>query len=296
MKLSIKLKILVSVLLSVFLLNSKIYAAENPNSNMAERSRAEAKEAAKQAKTATEDAVDAADLAFKITAKEEFTKFGEDLQAAAERANQAAKNAEAKASYAYKKSLDANKAFATNLVLDAKEATAKTGVALEKVEAFLKRDLKSGDNSIKSVEADLKKAFEDSAVSTKKAANTASTYFESVISTANSDLKYAVASTKEFTSDEKRKIESGYDRQAKEIDVQITKLKEQLKTKSLAVRTALKEQVSDLENRRAEIKAKLDQLGRADASAWADVKRGVDIAFKDIKVSFHKAKMDFKRE
>lgn len=80
------------------------------------------------------------------------------------------------------------------------------------------------------------------------------------------------------------------------MDDQITKLKEQLKTKSLTVQSALNEQVSDLENRRAEIKAKLDQLGRADASAWADVKRGVDIAFKDIKVSFHKAKMDFKRE
>jgi hypothetical protein len=292
-----KLKVNFVIVISLLALNSRVDAASSTSTTTSgKQSRVEASEAAYKAKTAAEEAVEAADLAVKITAKEDFGKFSKDLKIAALKAKRAAKKAEAKAHYAYKTSLSANKSFVAKLVQDSRVATANANIALKKTETFLKRSHRSGDAELSSIESDIKRSFQESADSAKKVANTASEYVEAQLNLADSDFLSAVNSTKEFTREQKNEIENGYHRDLSKLDDQMAIFESQLKTKSTSVKVEFNEQVSNLKKQRGELNERLERLAHADGFAWKDLKLGMDSAFKDIKVSFQKASSDFKKE
>jgi len=219
-----------------------------------------------------------------------------DLKTAAIAAKRATKKAETKADVAYKKSLEANKSFAAKLVQDSRTATAKANIALKVSESFLKRGFKSGNAENSSIENDIKTSFQESADSTKQAANTASEYVDAQLNSADLQFSSVIDSTKGFTTAQKREIEDGYHRDMSKLDDQIASFDEQLKTKSSGVKSELSEQVLNLKKQRTELNVRLKRLVHANASAWKDLRLGTESAFEDIKVSFKKTSSDFKKE
>ncbi len=102
--------------------------------------------------------------------------------------------------------------------------------------------------------------------------------------------------TKEYTIEQKNEFVTELKSELAELDKDIDKMKTKASAKKDESSKEIKFQVETLEKKRADLNLKIDRLSSATKSAWAELRAGVQSAFKEIKTSVNKATEKFNEE
>ncbi len=89
----------------------------------------------------------------------------------------------------------------------------------------------------------------------------------------------------------RKKVEA----ELRELDRTVDDLKAKVQKSSPRIRSELKKEIAELEEKRDVAARKLDELKPAAAAAWEDAKAGVEAAMDDLKQAYQKVVSDFNR-
>lgn len=99
--------------------------------------------------------------------------------------------------------------------------------------------------------------------------------------------------TKEYTIEQKNEFVTGLKSELSELDKDIAVMKNKASAKTDEASKEIKLQVESLEKKRADLNLKIDKLSSASKSAWAELRSGVQSAYKEMKTSVNKASEKF---
>jgi hypothetical protein len=104
----------------------------------------------------------------------------------------------------------------------------------------------------------------------------------------------AVHASKEYASLKKEEYEGRLKKDLAEVDAQIIRLRERLKTEGKESKEKLKEHISKLEDERDEVRSEFKKLSNQSGKAWDDIRQGFEHAFSGLKKSMKSATSRFK--
>lgn len=276
----------------LFFAVTNLQAASDTSRTNAERSRSDALDSAHKANLAAKKAFEEAGRALELSAKDDLKNVGQDLKIALLKVEKATKRAELKTDQAYKGAIASGKVSALKAFQEARNAVEAAKVALQKTNASIRFDLQSDDQALAVITAETRQAFKDLEQKTK----------QTVLATENSleetkkELSYFTKNAEEFTAEEKTNIQQAYGREIVKMDSEISKIKNRLKSKTESTQKKFSLQMDALDAKRSDVQIKFNQLSDNSSFAWNDLKKGMDDAVKDIRVSLRHVKKDIQRE
>jgi hypothetical protein len=104
----------------------------------------------------------------------------------------------------------------------------------------------------------------------------------------------AVDASKEYASLKKEEYEQRLKKDLAEVDAQIIRLRERLKTEGKESKEKLNEHISKLEKERDEVRLEFKKLSSQSGKAWDDIRQGFENAFSGLKKSMKSATSRFK--
>lgn len=93
----------------------------------------------------------------------------------------------------------------------------------------------------------------------------------------------------------KQAYQEKYEAQLREIETQIAEWRAKTDQASAEARLEYQKRLDELENKRTEVRDRLQQLRYAGEDAWHDVREGVDQAWNELQSAFKKASERFQK-
>ena len=103
----------------------------------------------------------------------------------------------------------------------------------------------------------------------------------------------AVNTAAEYSRQAKDEFQKNLDARLKELDVEITKLREKGRDLKDQAKVNWDRKMAELETKQDAARAKLAEVGHSSAAAWKDVQKGAQSAWDELDKAFHDASREF---
>ena len=107
------------------------------------------------------------------------------------------------------------------------------------------------------------------------------------------DAGQAVNTAAEYSQQTKEEFQKKLESQLNELDAKIAKLREKGRDLKDEAKVKRDGKTTELEMKREEARAKLNEVGHSSAEAWKDVQKGAQSAWDELDKSFREASREF---